>query len=109
MWHDTVLAESDDTVVVERNHYFPIEDVHTEFLEESAMHTACPWKGMASYYSVVVDGQRNSDAAWYYPHPSPAASEISGRVAFWRGVKVVRSDAGAEDSSGWRKLLRRSA
>ncbi len=89
LWNDTVLAESDDTVVVEGNHYFPIDSVNPAYLEKSATHTTCPWKGVASYYTVVVDGRRNPDAAWYYPSPSPAAAGIKGRVAFWRGVRVV--------------------
>ena len=84
----TVLAESDDTVVVENNHYFPPESVHTEFLRPSTTVTVCPWKGQASYYSVVVDGQENPDAAWYYPDPKPAAADIKGHIAFWRGVQV---------------------
>jgi uncharacterized protein (DUF427 family) len=87
-WNGAVLAESDRTVVVENNHYFPIEDVHSEFFEDSATHSHCPWKGDASYRSVVVDGKRNDDAAWYYPHPSEAAREITDRVAFWKGVTV---------------------
>jgi uncharacterized protein (DUF427 family) len=88
-WNGAVIAESDRTVVVEGNHYFPISDVETRLLEESPTRTVCPWKGQASYYSVVVDGQRNEDAAWYYPEPSEAAREIAGRVAFWRGVQVA--------------------
>jgi len=108
-WHDTVLAESESTAVVEGNHYFPIDDVKMEFLEGSDKQTVCPWKGRASYYTVVVDGQRNRDAAWYYPHPSQAASEIAGRVAFWRGVKVAPSEDASSEARGWRKLLRRSA
>ena len=88
-WHGTVLAESDRTVVVEGNHYFPVEDVRLDLLEDSGTHTTCPWKGEASYYTVVVDGARNVDAAWYYPAPFDAAQEIAGRVAFWRGVEVA--------------------
>lgn len=88
-WNGAVIAESDRTVVVEGNHYFPTEDVHQEFLEETSTHTTCSWKGEASYYTLVVDGQRNADAAWYYPDPLEAASEITGRVAFWRGVQVA--------------------
>lgn len=88
-WNGTVLAESDDTVVVEGNHYFPVADVRAELLEPTDTHTVCPWKGTASYSSVVVDGSRNEDAAWYYPEPKDAAKEIAGRVAFWRGVEVT--------------------
>ncbi len=87
-WNGQVIAESEDTVVVERNHYFPAASVKREFLKDSATHTTCGWKGVASYYSVVVDGSENTDAAWYYPEPLPAAAEIRGRVAFWKGVKV---------------------
>src|SRR5579884_3117753 len=89
-WNGAVLAESDETVVVEGNHYFPVESVRSEYLRDSASHTRCPWKGIASYYTVVVDGKENRDAAWYYPDPSPAAAEIAGRVAFWQGVRVER-------------------
>lgn len=87
-WNGTVIAESADTVVVEGNHYFPIGDVRSELLKPSESHTTCHWKGVASYYDVVVDGQVNRDAAWYYPTPSQAAERIKDRVAFWRGVKV---------------------
>lgn len=84
----TVIAESDDTVVVEGNHYFRPEDVDTTFLEASEHHTVCGWKGTASYYDVVVGDAVNKDAAWYYPEPKEAAEEIAGRVAFWKGVSV---------------------
>jgi len=87
-WNNTVLAESDDTVVVEGNHYFPAESIHREHFRDSATHTTCPWKGIASYYDVVVNGEINKDAAWYYPKPKDAAKNIEGRVAFWKGVKV---------------------
>jgi uncharacterized protein (DUF427 family) len=89
IWNGQVIAESDETVVVENNHYFPKESVRAEFLTDSATHSTCPWKGLASYYSVNVDGKTNTDAAWYYPDPKPAASEIKDRVAFWKGVQVV--------------------
>ena len=87
-WHGAVLAESDDTVVVEGNHYFPPDSVKREHFRESEKHTVCPWKGTASYYDVVVGGETNKDAAWYYPQPKDAAKQIKDRVAFWRGVKV---------------------
>ena len=87
-WNGAVLAESDDTVVVEGNHYFPLESVRREHLRESETHTVCPWKGTASYYDVVVGGETNKDAAWYYPQPKDAARQIKDRVAFWRGVRV---------------------
>lgn len=89
VWKGRVLAESDDTVVVEGNHYFPADAVQREFFRESATHTTCPWKGEASYFDVVVDGEVNRDAAWTYPETKPAAAEIRGRVAFWHGVEVV--------------------
>jgi uncharacterized protein (DUF427 family) len=89
IWNGSVVAESDDTVVVEGNHYFPPESVRAEVLEPSSTHTTCSWKGIASYYTLVVDGRRNIDAAWYYPEPKPAAAEITGRVAFWKGVTVA--------------------
>jgi uncharacterized protein (DUF427 family) len=87
-WKGAVLAESDDTVVVEGNHYFPPDSIRREHFRESEKHTVCPWKGTASYYDVVVGGEVNRDAAWYYPRPKDAAKEIKDRVAFWRGVKV---------------------
>jgi len=89
IWNGETIAESNDTVVVENNHYFPKDSVNAEFLTDSATHSTCPWKGLASYYSLTVDGKTNTDAAWYYPEPKPAASEIKNRVAFWKGVKVV--------------------
>jgi uncharacterized protein (DUF427 family) len=88
-WQGVTIAESDDTVIVEGNHYFPVADVHTELFEPSGTHTFCPWKGEASYYTIVVDGARNADAAWFYPEPKDAAKEITDRVAFWKGVSVV--------------------
>jgi uncharacterized protein (DUF427 family) len=88
-WNGTVLAESERCQVVEGNHYFPPDAVRREHLQPSATHTVCGWKGTASYYDVVVDGQRNADAAWYYPEPMPAAATIAGWVAFWRGVTVA--------------------
>ena len=87
-WNGTVLAESDDTVVVENNHYFPRTSLAEEHFTESSTTTVCPWKGTASYLSVTVDGETNADAAWYYPTPKDAAASIQGRVAFWRGVTV---------------------
>ena len=89
IWKGTVVAESDDTVVVEGNHYFPPGSVRAELLEPSETTTHCPWKGDASYRSIVVDGERNPDAAWYYPEPKEAAAQIKDRVAFWKGVEVT--------------------
>ena len=88
MWHDTVLAESDETVVVEGNQYFPPESVDRAHLQPSSDTSVCPWKGTASYYDVVVDGDVNASAAWYYPSPKDAAAEIKDHVAFWNGVTV---------------------
>jgi uncharacterized protein (DUF427 family) len=92
VWNGTVLAESDRTIVVEGNHYVPPEDINTEYLESSSKQSVCPWKGTASYYDVVVvDGERNRAAAWYYPKPNRAAQQIKDHVAFWHGVKVKRA------------------
>ena len=88
IWNGEVIAESDDTVVVENNHYFPLESVRQDVLRPSQYKTLCPWKGTASYYSIEVGGKVNQDAAWYYHEPKEAAAEIRDRVAFWRGVEV---------------------
>lgn len=90
-WNGVVLAESDDTVVVEGNHYFPAAALRSEYLTPTETHSVCPWKGTASYYTVRVDGSENPDAAWYYPEPKEAAAQIKDHVAFWRGVDVVES------------------
>jgi uncharacterized protein (DUF427 family) len=87
-WQGKTLAESDQTVVVEGNHYFPADAIKQEYFQPSATHTTCSWKGLASYYTVAVDGQVNPDAAWYYPEPKEAAANVKGYVAFWRGVQV---------------------
>jgi uncharacterized protein (DUF427 family) len=92
-WNGTVLAKSDHTILAEGNQYFPTADVTAELLEKSATSTYCPWKGHASYYSVVVSGKRNEDAAWYYPEPYDAAKEIRDYVAFWKGVEVTGENA----------------
>lgn len=89
IWNDEVIAESDDTVVVERNHYFPLGSVKEAFLKPSDTTSFCPWKGTANYYTLAIDGEENPDAAWYYAEPKDAASQIAGRVAFWRGVQVL--------------------
>jgi uncharacterized protein (DUF427 family) len=88
IWKDTVIAQSDRTVVVEGNHYFPPESVADALLQDSEKTTVCPWKGTAHYYDVVVEGETNRDAAWYYPETKDAANEIRGHIAFWRGVQV---------------------
>ncbi len=89
IWNNKVIAESQATIVIEGNHYFPPEDVNMEYFRPSDTHTTCPWKGVASYYDVVVDGEVNKDAAWYYPQPSELAKGIKGYIAFWHGVEVV--------------------
>ena len=89
-WNDAVLAESNETIEIEGNQYFPHEAIKKEYFQQSDHHSICPWKGQASYYHVVVDGQVNKDAAWYYPETKPAAAEIKNYVAFWKGVKVEK-------------------
>lgn len=88
IWKNQVIAESDATIVVENNHYFPANAVNPDFLKPSNTHTVCPWKGTASYYTLVVDEQENHDAAWYYPETKEAAKNIEGYIAFWKGVEV---------------------
>lgn len=89
VWNGKVLAESDDTVVVEGNHYFPMDSINKEYFEESDHHTTCPWKGEASYFHVKVDGEKNENAAWYYPEPKTDKAEVvRDRIAFWNGVEV---------------------
>jgi uncharacterized protein (DUF427 family) len=88
IWNNTLIAESDDTVLVEGNHYFPATSLNREFITFSNHKTSCPWKGQASYYSLKVNGDVNTDAVWYYADPKPEAASIKGRVAFWKGVKV---------------------
>ena len=90
IWNGAVLAQSDHTVVVEGNHYFPEDSINKEFFVPSETHTVCGWKGTASYYDIVVNSATNKDAAWYYPTPKDAAKEIENRVAFWKGVEVVK-------------------
>lgn len=87
-WNGKIIAQSDDIVVVEGNQYFPADSIDASLIEDSATHSHCPWKGEASYKTLVVDGERNRDAAWYYPDPKQAAAQIKGRYAFWKGVKV---------------------
>jgi uncharacterized protein (DUF427 family) len=89
IWNGQVIAESDNTIIVEGNHYFPVESVKKEYLKDSNTHTLCPWKGTASYYSLEVDGNENADSAWFYANPSELAKQIKDRVAFWRGVEVI--------------------
>jgi uncharacterized protein (DUF427 family) len=88
VWNGKVIAQSDRCEVVDGNQYFPADAIQSEFFQASATHTTCGWKGVASYYNVVVDGEVNADAAWYYPEPKDAAKNIAGHIAFWRGVKV---------------------
>ncbi|MBC7825426.1 MAG: DUF427 domain-containing protein [Candidatus Parcubacteria bacterium] len=88
IWNGAVLADSDRCEVVEGNQYFPPDSIKRDYFKESSTHTGCPWKGTASYYTIEVDGQVNKDAAWYYPTPKDAAKNITGYIAFWKGVKV---------------------
>lgn len=88
MWNGAVIAQSDNTIVIEGNHYFPPDSVDMKYLESSNFHTTCPWKGEARYFHIVVDGERNEDAAWCYPNPKEEALNIKGYIAFWRGVEV---------------------
>ena len=87
-WHGVTLAESDDTIVVEGNHYFPPDTIRTEYFRPSNQHTYCPWKGEASYYDIAVEGAVDEAAAWYYPEPKEAAASIKDRIAFWHGVII---------------------
>ena len=87
-WNGKTIADSDDTVVVEGNHYFPRESVDSSVLKDSGANSHCPWKGDARYYSLEVDGETNTDAAWYYPEPKDAAKTIKNRIAFWKGVQI---------------------
>jgi uncharacterized protein (DUF427 family) len=89
IWNDVVLAESNEEVVIEGNHYFPFESLNKEYFKETNTQSVCHWKGKASYYDVVIDGNVNKDAAWYYPSPSGLAQSLKDHVAFWRGVEVV--------------------
>ena len=90
IWNKTIIAESDDTVVIEGNHYFPPKALKQEYFKSTDHHTVCPWKGTANYYNLEVDGKTNENAAWYYPEVSELAKGIKGRVAFWKGVEVVK-------------------
>lgn len=89
IWNGAVIAESNETIIIENNHYFPPESVKKEFFKTTETHTTCPWKGVASYYSIEVNGETNTDAAWYYPETKDAAKQIENYVAFWKGVKVT--------------------
>ena len=89
IWEDIIIAESDKTIVIERNHYFPPEAVHMEYMKASDTHTVCPWKGTASYYTIDTGDKQNKDAAWYYPQAKEAAKNIENHIAFWKGVKIT--------------------
>jgi len=89
IWNDQILAESDDTIVIENNHYFPMSSLNMDFFNASDTQSFCPWKGNASYYSIIVNEEENIDAAWYYPSPKEAAKEITNRIAFWKGVNII--------------------
>jgi len=88
-WQGTVLADSDSTIIIEGNHYFPPDSLDRQYFQESSTHSTCPWKGEASYYTIKVGDQVNPDAAWYYPAPKEAAVEIKDYIAFWKGVKII--------------------
>ena len=90
IWNNQIIAQSNQTIVIEGNHYFPSNSVNKKFLKPSTTHTTCPWKGEASYHHLEVDGQSNQDAAWYYPNPSNAAKNIKDYLAFWKGVEVKK-------------------
>jgi uncharacterized protein (DUF427 family) len=90
IWNNSIIAESDETVVIEGNHYFPPQSIKKEYFESSDTHTVCPWKGTASYYTLEINGKTNPDAAWYYPNASEMAKGIEGYIAFWKGVKITK-------------------
>lgn len=90
IWNNTIIAESDNTVVVENNHYFPRDSIKKEYFKSSSHETICPWKGTASYFTIEVDGKENKNAAWFYPAPKDAAMKIKNKIAFWHGVKIEK-------------------
>ena len=90
LWNNQLIAESNETINIENNEYFPPDSINKEFLRPSLTHSTCPWKGVASYYSLAADGKENIDAAWFYPDPKSAATEIKNYVAFWKGVKISK-------------------
>jgi uncharacterized protein (DUF427 family) len=90
IWNNTVIAESNETITIEGNQYFPPQSIHADYFTPSETHTVCHWKGTASYYNIEIDGQINKDAAWYYPETSSSAAAIKGYVAFWKGVQVIK-------------------
>jgi len=89
IWNGKIIAQSEETVIVENNHYFPPESVNNDYLKSSETETTCPWKGQAAYYDIVVDDKINKDAAWYYPHPRPLVEKLANYVAFWKGVQII--------------------
>jgi uncharacterized protein (DUF427 family) len=109
IWNDAVLAQSDKTELIEGNHYFPPESLHRSYFEESSTSSVCGWKGTASYYNIIVNGQENKDAAWYYPTPLPDAKNIAGYVAFWKGVRIEPEDSGATERASKQKEEQRAA
>lgn len=90
IWKNQILAESNETIMVENNHYFPLSSLNTQYFVKSETTSICPWKGTASYYTIVVNGEENTDAAWYYPSPKETAKEILDHVAFWNGVEIIK-------------------
>lgn len=106
VWNGVVLAEAPRTVRLEGNHYFPPDSLRREYFVDSPTRTLCPWKGMASYYTVVTDGDTNPDAAWFYPHPNPIARRIKNHVAFWNGVQIEgEREPRAASAPWWRTLI----
>ena len=111
IWNGETIAESDDTIIIEGNHYFPFDSIRKEYFIPSSTHTTCPWKGEASFLTLVVKGEKNEDAAWYYPQPSELARDIKNRVAFWRGVEVLMSCFNVNEvltTDEWRKIAGRA-
>ena len=104
IWNGQVIAESENTEMVDRNHYFPMESINREFFKKTTHQTSCPWKGKASYFSIVVKGKVNSDAAWYYSNPSEKAMSIKNYVAFWRGVEIVEPEGYEQPKTAWWKV-----
>ncbi len=104
IWNGQLLAESEHTEIVDRNHYFPIEETNKDFFKKTEHHTTCPWKGEANYFSIEVNGKINENAAWYYPNPSDSAMNIKNHVAFWRGVEVIEPEGYEQPKAAWWKV-----
>lgn len=104
MWNGQIIAESEHTEIVDRNHYFPMDSINKEFFKKTSHNTTCPWKGEAAYYNVVVKGKINENAAWYYPNPSEAAKNIKNYVAFWRGIEIIEPEGYEQPKTAWWKV-----